>query len=426
MSDNRRLPNSRLSMPSATPSKSSPKMDSYKSAQVSSRKESGDFESKIPKLAKKQPSFIAKRKTNLIDNKENHINLLQRSTTFNNKSKKTNPPEYNEVPDVKARPFKQKAPFFVKKSDKALTIPMNPRLSTQQRKERLKSDTEQKEPSNLDMLQIPVSLPNNYRLTPKFTSSARKESNGCNVSDNASTNASKSRANSRSHNSSSKPPSVKKSLTFKKVERPNDNFLASFISLREADKKQAKCNKSRQADIPIQDSWYKEVSNMSFDTDLGDEEYQSIVKNLLPEFMDAAEEFQPGKGTIVELPENSEIRTAYEAIINGHSENSKIKNEASTPLEDTDDDQDKENQLCNIDKWKLGGIESMIADIKEELGLTDATITDIFSIEDDEDTDEIKQLGLDKIHEYIHEDIQQTHEKLVQESRKLTKIPKLT
>lgn len=426
MSANRRLSNSRLPMPSATPNKSSPKKDSYKSAQVSFRKDSSDFESKIPKLAKKQPSFIAKRKTNLIDNKENQVNQLQRSATFNNNSKKAKLPEYQEVPDVKARPFKQKAPFFVKKSNKALTIPMNPRLSTQQRKERLKSDSEQKEPSNLDMLQIPVSLPNNHRHSSKFTSSARKESQGCNVSDNASTNASKSRANSRGHNSSSKPQSVKKSLNFKKVETQNDNFLASFISLREADKKQLKCSRSRQVDIPIQDSWYKEVSNMSFDTDLGDEEYQSIVKNLLPEFVDAAEGFPTAEGTIVELQEISEIRTVYDAIFNGHPENSKIKNETSRPLEDTDDDQDKDNQVCNIDKWRLGGVESMIADIKEELGLSDANITDMFSIEDDEDTDEVKLLGLDKIHEYIHEDIQQTQDKLVQESRRLTKIPKLT
>jgi hypothetical protein len=53
---------------------------------------------------------------------------IQRSSTFNKNSNKAKLPEYKEEPDIKARPFRQKVGFFVKKSDRVLTVPVEPML----------------------------------------------------------------------------------------------------------------------------------------------------------------------------------------------------------------------------------------------------------------------------------------------------------
>lgn len=51
---------------------------------------------------------------------------------------------------------------------------MNPRLSTQKRKERLRSNHENEKKNDLDTLNIPVSLPTNRQQIIKLGGSARK------------------------------------------------------------------------------------------------------------------------------------------------------------------------------------------------------------------------------------------------------------
>lgn len=106
MSANRNQSNSRLKMPTTTPVKATYKMNEYMSAGAPGRKESNELVSKIPKLKSKQASFIERKASN--------IPVLTRSSTFNKKSNAAKLPEYRDVPDIKARPFKRKIGFFVK------------------------------------------------------------------------------------------------------------------------------------------------------------------------------------------------------------------------------------------------------------------------------------------------------------------------
>lgn len=121
MSANRKQSNSRLNSEPTTPIKGSVKTSQEASLYTAPKREKRQFESKIPVLGERQASFNDKKKEAL-------PHIIQRSSTFNNKVKKAKLPEYKEEPDIKARPFKQKVGFFVKKSDKILTVPVEPKL----------------------------------------------------------------------------------------------------------------------------------------------------------------------------------------------------------------------------------------------------------------------------------------------------------
>jgi len=134
-------------------------------------------------------------------------NPLQRSSTFNSNSK-AQLPEYKEVPDIKARPFKQKVGFFVKKSNKVLTVPIEPKLGNQKRKQTMNCESYGGEMfNNIDSADISVGLPQSRRISQKPKTNSSKARN---FSENASTNASKSRANSANKKSFISPtPSQK-------------------------------------------------------------------------------------------------------------------------------------------------------------------------------------------------------------------------
>lgn len=115
MSANRRLSNSRLKFPVASLAKFEGRKQNYSFVATTDRKDDAALKSKIPKCT---PLSI---KPPLCLNTSN--------------SSGTSLPVYHETPDIKARPFKKKTGFFVKKSDKKLTVPMNPRISAFERRE---------------------------------------------------------------------------------------------------------------------------------------------------------------------------------------------------------------------------------------------------------------------------------------------------
>mmetsp|Transcript_39189 Transcript_39189/g.44866 ORF Transcript_39189/g.44866 Transcript_39189/m.44866 type:complete len:124 (-) Transcript_39189:429-800(-) len=79
---------------------------------------------------------------------------------------------------------------------------------------------------------------------------------------------------------STKFSATRKSIDMKSLGTHSDNFLCSFISLRDAEKEQVKA-KSRHLDVQVQESWFKEITNVSFDSELREDEYKNIVKDII-------------------------------------------------------------------------------------------------------------------------------------------------
>jgi hypothetical protein len=201
MSANRRTSNSRLKFPTAKPVRAIAKMGNYASFVMSNAKENMGFESKIPRLLQNIGSFVEK-------SNNSKIPIIQRGTalndisTSNNSKSSTRHSEYKDKPDIKARPFKRMVGFFVKKSDRKLTVPMEPKLSKPNRKHKLEEIDGNRAHVDIDKLNIPINLIIQKRKSCKANgsackNSACKSSQKCSISENASTNCSKSRANSR-------------------------------------------------------------------------------------------------------------------------------------------------------------------------------------------------------------------------------------
>lgn len=192
MSANIRKPSSsRLKFSTGKPVRVTAKMGNHASFYEVNAKENKGFDSKIPRLLQSRGSFNEK-------SSESKIPMLQRSSTFNNSSTPKKAPEYKDEPEIKARPFKRMVGFFVKKSDRKLTVPIQPKLSKPNRKQRVEDDKQNDRAVDIDSLKIPVSLPNKIEENSKFNGSEWRSSQKCSISENASTNCSKSRVNSRS------------------------------------------------------------------------------------------------------------------------------------------------------------------------------------------------------------------------------------
>jgi hypothetical protein len=201
MSANRRTSNSRLKFPTAKPVRAIAKMGNYASFYMSNTKENMEFESKIPRLLQNIGSFVEKSNDSKIPMIQRGTALNDISTSSNSKSS-TRHSEYKDRPDIKARPFKRMVGFFVKKSDRKLTVPMEPKLSKPNRKHKLEEVDGKKAHVDIDKLNIPINLTMLKRKNSKadgsaFKGSECKSSQKCSNSENASTNCSKSRANSR-------------------------------------------------------------------------------------------------------------------------------------------------------------------------------------------------------------------------------------
>jgi hypothetical protein len=69
-----------------------------------------------------------------------------------------------------------------------------------------------------------------------------------------------------------------------------------------------------------------------------------------------------------------------------------------------DSDEDADDSVCNVTKWKMAGTELMIRDLKNQLGMLEPE----HHIESDgfeaEYTKQKNILGIDKISDFIHED----------------------
>lgn len=180
----------------------------------------------------------------------------------------------------KTKKFERKTGFFVKKSEKKLTVPMCPNLSCNITK--TTKDNYNDPWKDFALLNFSVGI--NERR-PLHFNSGQKNKHGA-TSGTASTNASRSRASSKSK---AKPSlnfdSAKKSeVDVKQIGTHNDNFLCSFVSLRQSDKKQEK-PKQKLIEKQLDEFWFSDIINFSFDSDLPLDEYQSMVMKLIPEYV---------------------------------------------------------------------------------------------------------------------------------------------
>lgn len=165
MSANIRKPsNSRLKFSTEKTVRATAKIVNHSSFFEANAKENKGFDSKIPRLLHSRGSFNEK-------SSESKIPMLQRSSTFNNNTTPKKVPEYKDEPEIKARPFKRMVGFFVKKSDRKLTVPIQPNLSKPNRKQRVEDDKENDPSADIDSLKIPVSLPAKIDENSKFNGS---------------------------------------------------------------------------------------------------------------------------------------------------------------------------------------------------------------------------------------------------------------
>lgn len=150
---------------------------------------------------------------------------------------------------------------------------------------------------------------------------------------------------------------------------------------------------------------------MSSDSDIDPDEYQSMIMNLIPEFVNgdtSVPEPKPtdmllkAKEALAEVCQNQESNSNQ--LNKTDQEESKyttpVKTPKSKPQEDT----------CKVDKWRKDGFEAMIEDIKQEISDGQPKNDVAFNLYDvPEDDQEIcnlqSQLAIDKIDDFIESQV---------------------
>lgn len=126
----------------------------------------------------------------------------------------------------------------------------------------------------------------------------------------------------------------------KKIGTHNDNFLSSFISIREFEEKQTKAKtRPRNQNIPLDEAWFREITNASFESEMDEKEYKNLVRNLLPEFFEHEEQPQ------------SELKQGNRIVETPKSDSEKLKRELQNLVSN------KENQQSSVTKWRKAGVE---------------------------------------------------------------------
>ena len=110
MSVNRRKSHSFLKIPTPVSSLTMPKMKKVNRNLVEKRKTESEFSPLCAPFHNKRASFI--------ENTGRQITVLERSSTYNQKKPDLKSPLRKEGSETKAKPFKRKLGFYVKKSDK--------------------------------------------------------------------------------------------------------------------------------------------------------------------------------------------------------------------------------------------------------------------------------------------------------------------
>ena len=229
---------------------------------------------------------------------------------------------------------------------------------------------------------------------------------------------------------------VNKSVDMKNIGTHNDNFLSSFISLRNIEKKEQD-KKSKTKFLPADESdetWFNKIAKMSFESEMNFEEYQSIVMDLIPEYIKNMNSSNLGNMCKHVKSSNKDARSALKNVLNrselqldySAAKNMKInyqkkfnkgknghlvRNLFNKAFEDDKSDED----VSNVTKWKQNGIEAMIQDIQNEISNSEEK--DIkgrkenFNGDQDGDSNEYKiDLKFDDIDQYLSEfDNKQSH-----------------
>eukprot|EP00345_Euplotes_harpa_P015382 CAMPEP_0168337702 /NCGR_PEP_ID=MMETSP0213-20121227/12359_1 /TAXON_ID=151035 /ORGANISM="Euplotes harpa, Strain FSP1.4" /LENGTH=232 /DNA_ID=CAMNT_0008343265 /DNA_START=259 /DNA_END=958 /DNA_ORIENTATION=+ len=194
------------------------------------------------------------------------------------KSRIGKPPLNRHNTESKKKPDFKRAGFFVQKLRNKLTVPRDPNITSFKKKPVTPAKLNKKSLRDLDKLSFNISIPIPKQLGRGIDSSIKKtfrKASGC-----GSTNTSMTRGSSPIKPASTKFSATRKSIDMKSLGTHSDNFLCSFISLRDAEKEQVKA-KSRHLDVQVQESWFKEITNVSFDSELREDEYKNIVKDII-------------------------------------------------------------------------------------------------------------------------------------------------
>lgn len=69
-----------------------------------------------------------------------------------------------------------------------------------------------------------------------------------------------------------------------------------------------------------------------------------------------------------------------------------------------DSDEDADDNVCNVTKWRMAGTELMIRDLKTELGILEPELNQECDSLETEYLNQKKILGIDQINDFIHED----------------------
>ena len=164
---------------------------------------------------------------------------------------------------------------------------------------------------------------------------------------------------------------------------------------------------------------------MSFDTEMSDTEFKLLVKDLLPDFIDSCEELK----SLAVFASKSEISIKPDLCFTSSNiraqDSLKSLSRSGKRVEAEESDYDKENQVSKVFQWRQNGLESMIDDIKQELGMDEDPSTPKFSVEKDEEMQKIEDLGLLHIDEYINQDFEDKYHKIEASKKIGSRIPTL-
>ena len=206
----------------------------------------------------------------------------------------------------------------------------------------------------------------------------------------------------------------------------------SFVSLRESEKKRPP--KARRINKTDEEAWFTELTNISFSSEISQSEIEAIINEFIPEYSSTFNLFDTEK----RVKPLAKSKTLNEARDNSSFKLKPKHPKGGDKAEELEHDEKDENEYWNIAKWTLGGVDAMIIDIKQELGLDDSFVQwkegtfnftknidhhefEVFSDEEVELND-ADHLGLDKIDQYINQDIISKDKCLYEQ--KVSKIPK--
>lgn len=159
-------------------------------------------------------------------------------------------------------------------------------------------------------------------------------------------------------------------------------------------REEEKHKKSRQPKLKVDDPFLQEIINMSIDSDLSQGEWFSIIRTYVPEAIEDLQQYDKDYWMkFLGINQNENQQDTSSPVY--------AEREKALPI---DSDEDADDTVCNVTKWRMAGTELMIRDLKTQLGILEPELNEEWDKLETEYINQKNILGIDQISDFIHED----------------------